>query len=249
MKPLVSICTSAPISTIFTPSCAAFCLSTSTFQSIRGNVKVDLTLAIPSIPSLRNFSILSVASITSLSLSANIPICNGDEKSGPPSSSAISTIIPGISFTLSFAISIICLPESSLSLGSFSSKKPLPTTSPPERNHSVPVLRKRLSIPLISSNFDSTLSIIDFVSNDERFPRALIETSAATGSIFEKYIVPFPNLEYEITIKDKITKTAMMVSIGRLANILTHLLYFSAMLSNKYSPVLSVSPPDRAELR
>ena len=49
--------------------------------------------------------------------------------------------------------------------------------------------------------------------------------------------------------KDKTTKNAMMVSIGRLANILTHLLYFSAMLSNKYSPVLSVSPPDRAELR
>ena len=207
---------------MFTPSCAAFCLSTSTFQSMRGKVKVDLTFAIPSMPSFKNFSMLSVASTTSLSLFAKIPICNGDEKSGPPSSSAISTIIPGISLTSFFAISIICLPERFLSLGSLSSKKPLPTTSPPDRNHSVPVLRNKLSIPLISSNFDSTLSIIDLVSNEDKLPRALIETSAATGSIFEKYIVPFPNLEYEITIKDKITNTAMMVSIGLLANTFTH---------------------------
>ena len=109
----------------------------------------------------------------------------------------------------------------------------------------------------------SLKGIIDFEEEKRRLQKNLKKTELELSKIHSKlndknFINNAPEeiileqkereKEYQLS-KDKITKTAMMVSIGRLANILTHLLYFSAMLSNKYSPVLSVSPPDRAELR
>ena len=100
---------------MLTPSCAAFCLSTSTLHSTEGYAFVEEIFIKPGIFSVRYFSILLAASLTKSSVFAYIASSIGESKDGPPRTGFVSTIIPGISFVEFVTSSMTSNPDIDLS--------------------------------------------------------------------------------------------------------------------------------------
>ena len=131
----------------------------------------------------------------------------------------------------------------SLYFESTTSMKPLAMVSPPELNHWDPVVKYKFSMSGTSNILASTTSMISLDSFAEKFPLALIEISATTGSTSAKYRVPLLKLPYIAKPKNhnSIT-TAMSVSPGFLTNFFRAFPYTLEILSNITSPVCSLSP-------